>query len=914
MAAGSQPPATACSQVSVAGRGRAGPKCHPANLRFYHHFSEIRDAAEAAGRFRQVKTYIRVLQSLRRYPLALQSSHDASVLEGVGKGLTAIFQEMLQQADDWVEGGAEAAPAEAALPEDRAWVASAKRRYAHALEHVSEHGMPGAPGAGSAWKRRRFAASQQFGRRSRGGAPAAANAAASAARPPDGGAAPAAGGSAAAPAAGVEDASQASARQKSRLSNASRLTLAAKRRLSAAARLNLPPAGSGAWCVLAILGLYGGDAPERALAWSDIKRSIDKMRPELEKCDSLQRCNTAMTRLQRRGLVEEVDSRFRLAGQGLAMADGIVRKLEVPLTALSPLRVGTSASSSQLVRPERQSNKEAFRPTAGAKPSAKVAGRGENDDDDDRPLSSFLAVTEVGKVHANPCPEQDARQASSSKACGSEEPAKPSVPGSPDRSRLPSPEPFTPMRLASRFASSSLGSPAGKPRLDESPVPYCALPSPPTFLSRDYDPTITIGDDEDEGVAGIVEDDVPPSMSTFSFRPEDSFDLADSMVAAAPRKRWRALQASHSSPPCPSAASALAASSRAEARSRPAKPKLGRSASAPDPPVVSSVAAMAAQLGYEPASSSSYRPQRIPERSRLKLILDHREVGAGREHAARGALLADLAKKLGAEAVEGRALPLGDVLWVWQPETPDCWPESIASQEFVAGWVVERKTFGDLSASIMDGRYDEQKIRLLEAPGLDGIIYLIEGPGQLFGASEPSGGDEGRGKGGAAKGGWGKGGFGQRLLNRTLPASTLSTTAAHTQIISGFHVVHTSSTAHTVATLVGLHRAILEQGPARAGANGSGPIPYRVFAERTRKSCHQRVLEAFGRMLRVVPHCGPEATEVLVDEFQTPHGFATALRDHSDTDLLLRLKARQRGNRATVSATALAACRELFVV
>jgi len=280
-------------------------------------------------------------------------------------------------------------------------------------------------------------------------------------------------------------------------------------------------------------------------------------------------------------------------------------------------------------------------------------------------------------------------------------------------------------------------------------------------------------------------------------------------------------------------------------------------------------------------------------------------VGAGREHAARGALVADLASKLGADAVEGRSLPLGDVTWVWREDSPGGAADAPA-REFVAGWVIERKTFHDLSSSIMDGRYEEQKCRLLEAPGLDGVVYLVEGQGPLFGVGELTAAERARPAGNR--------GFGQRLLNHSLPTTTLSTTAAHTQLISGFHVVHTTSTPHTVTFLLALHRALADFGPQGLGARGEsdGAVLYRDFAERTRKTCHSRIFEAFGRMLRVVPHCGPEATEALVDEFQTPQAFAAALRDCSDTDLLLRLKAR-RGGRAPVSAGALAACRELFV-
>jgi len=287
------------------------------------------------------------------------------------------------------------------------------------------------------------------------------------------------------------------------------------------------------------------------------------------------------------------------------------------------------------------------------------------------------------------------------------------------------------------------------------------------------------------------------------------------------------------------------------------------------------------------------------------LLLDHREVGAGREHATRDALLNDLAAKLGAGSVEARALPLSDMLWVWRGGGA----AGGAPREELAGWAVERKTFHDLGASIVDGRYDEQKARLLGAPGLDGgVVYLVEGAGPLFGVSGAPGGDA------EPSGGHGSNrGFGQRLLSRSLPVASLATAATHTQMIAGLHVVHTTSTAKTVAFLVAMHRAL--QAEERGGPcdRRRDPVSYHDFADRTRKSCHARVFEAFGRMLRVIPHCGPEATEALVDEFQTPHAFAAALRNSSDTELLLRLKERRAG-RAPVSAAALLACRELFGV
>ena len=46
--------------------------------------------------------------------------------------------------------------------------------------------------------------------------------------------------------------------------------------------------------------------------------------------------------------------------------------------------------------------------------------------------------------------------------------------------------------------------------------------------------------------------------------------------------------------------------------------------------------------------------------------------------------------------------------------------------EYVLDFIVERKTADDLAASIMDGRYDEQKFRL-KSCGINNVIYLVEG-------------------------------------------------------------------------------------------------------------------------------------------------------------------------------------------
>jgi len=52
-------------------------------------------------------------------------------------------------------------------------------------------------------------------------------------------------------------------------------------------------------------------------------------------------------------------------------------------------------------------------------------------------------------------------------------------------------------------------------------------------------------------------------------------------------------------------------------------------------------------------------------------------------------------------------------------------------------YVIERKTVNDLSCSILDGRYNEQKQRLLSNYNTNNIIYIIEGENKTYNKSVP---------------------------------------------------------------------------------------------------------------------------------------------------------------------------------
>ncbi|UJR33705.1 hypothetical protein I4U23_021134 [Adineta vaga] len=66
-----------------------------------------------------------------------------------------------------------------------------------------------------------------------------------------------------------------------------------------------------------------------------------------------------------------------------------------------------------------------------------------------------------------------------------------------------------------------------------------------------------------------------------------------------------------------------------------------------------------------------------------------------------------------------RKLNIGDFLWIVRPN------DKTFKVEAILDYIVERKRLDDLSKSIIDGRYNEQKFRLKQC-GITNLIYLVE--------------------------------------------------------------------------------------------------------------------------------------------------------------------------------------------
>ncbi|CBZ52799.1 Conserved possible MUS81 endonuclease, related [Neospora caninum Liverpool] len=162
--------------------------------------------------------------------------------------------------------------------------------------------------------------------------------------------------------------------------------------------------------------------------------------------------------------------------------------------------------------------------------------------------------------------------------------------------------------------------------------------------------------------------------------------------------------------------------------------------------------------------------------------------------------------------------------------------------EFVLPIIVERKTLRDLSSSIRDGRYEDQKYRLMRCAGVTRVLYLVEGlleasqcpaiplsaatfaapkrnpagttpsPHRVPGSQRP--GILGGSPGPNAQGG------GRTFLGGPLSTSAATTAAeiaavrtaqVKTQLVNGFLLLNTTCPAHTVAMLTRIHRRLVRQ-------------------------------------------------------------------------------------------------------
>lgn len=266
--------------------------------------------------------------------------------------------------------------------------------------------------------------------------------------------------------------------------------------------------------------------------------------------------------------------------------------------------------------------------------------------------------------------------------------------------------------------------------------------------------------------------------------------------------------------------------------------------------------------------------------ARLTLVVDTREI--------RSATDRDFMESHLLQAgvpVQVRQLPLGDFLWVVQTRRRSPAPAAAATdassppfsrtayyagtagkagvddldstvEERVTNFIVERKRASDLASSIVDGRYDEQKRRLV-ACACAVPVFLVEG-----------------------------------ALSRQdmLSVTAMRTAMRTTRIGSGMRVVACTTIHNTIEWLAAAHQAIarLMHESAEPCGDGwirtslhalarntrllplEGTLTYDAFAAASKKTQPRTTLQLFGSMLRAIPGVSASRAQALLESMPTP--------------------------------------------
>lgn len=245
---------------------------------------------------------------------------------------------------------------------------------------------------------------------------------------------------------------------------------------------------------------------------------------------------------------------------------------------------------------------------------------------------------------------------------------------------------------------------------------------------------------------------------------------------------------------------------------------------------------------------------------------------------------------------------------------------------------MERKTVSDLEGSIVDGRYEEQKVRLRACPCRK-VMYLVEG----------------------------------NLTARRLGKDAIESALASTVGISGLHVRHADSTDDAIRLLASMHRAIRGEvlrrwvetvggepasipaassssssssslrptpwsmsaprsgdgwsrwtrwlrgwlpplalprassslAPAPGSGSGSGPMQYAAFArEYSRGSSRRSLLQCWAAMLRQVPGCSAPRAEAVLARWPTPRALLRRVKQVGSAAVAAEVQALQSEGRA----------------
>ncbi|XP_050534975.1 crossover junction endonuclease MUS81 isoform X2 [Daktulosphaira vitifoliae] len=208
---------------------------------------------------------------------------------------------------------------------------------------------------------------------------------------------------------------------------------------------------------------------------------------------------------------------------------------------------------------------------------------------------------------------------------------------------------------------------------------------------------------------------------------------------------------------------------------------------------------------------------------------------------------------------EMRRLSIGDFAWICR----DC-----HGNELMLPYIVERKRLDDLSSSIQDGRFHEQKFRLKQC-GIENKIYLIEMGKKYHG----------------------------------LPLANLYQGIANTEVIDGFTVLRSENhleSINYIATLTGLLAdmyknkiltTIIDNEELDNGSmtNAIKLISFKHFNKGSSKSKNMTVRDMFIRHLLQLRGLSVKKAFAIVEHYPTPISLMKAFKDSGNPFLLANI-------------------------
>ncbi|OMJ87887.1 hypothetical protein SteCoe_10298 [Stentor coeruleus] len=226
--------------------------------------------------------------------------------------------------------------------------------------------------------------------------------------------------------------------------------------------------------------------------------------------------------------------------------------------------------------------------------------------------------------------------------------------------------------------------------------------------------------------------------------------------------------------------------------------------------------------------------------------------------------------------VERRKLWIGDYQWVCRVKIGKKY------QDYMLNYVVERKTADDLAQSIIDSRYEDQKIRMKMSNAV--CIYLLEGT----------------------------------IVKKSskVNSSTILNSLLSTKFNYNFLIKNTADSKDTLNWLARFTNALFNEVSSWSYSKISSLSTYEEFYDFTSPHNGVTVGDIFGKQLRAIENLGEQSTLAILKKYKTPMKMFLELKNAQDKgkrELNRVLKSIKLANGNCISKNTRNALIELFL-